>query len=529
MADYISQITLPDESTYELKDANAARGNGRIFYGTCATAAGTVPKEVICNQYDILTIGDILIVKFANTNSATANDNLKLQIKNTNNGTTTEAKAIKQQYNSTGNNNLNAVGQLNANGISAFVYNGTYWILLNGNYNNTYTITSVYCNTAAATAAKTFSNATYYTTNDKSYFEITFRYANSVQSALTLNGKTLYINGEPTSATNYTLPAGKYLVYYDNNIYYIRTDGKITGDITGDAATATNAANTQSNYGAKSFIVEGDADTYYPVIISGQTAHNAWTLLNITRGYGEQAPDTWNTSTHRGGLTLTILTNGDSAWGGNHKIGVKKLNTILDLSEEYCTMVADIVVTNFGLVIWLRGGNAKYWITSNGGQSVTITPKYAEYTASNNTVSPRTTINTDRINEYRWNNLWTVANATTAVNLSVKPSLTANNNNITVTAGGKTSDAFTVPYATNTDNSVNSEKVTTKLDTTHKAYLLGTTTAPTAAGVNVAPVGDTGVYLTSTAGQLNATSYKVNEKVIQSWNATSQCLEFQFV
>lgn len=40
------------------------------------------------------------------------------------------------------------------------------------------------------------------------------------------------------------------------------------------------------------------------------------------------------------------------------------------------------------------------------------------------------------------------ATATTATNLSAKPSLATSGNNITVTAGGKTSDAFTVPYAT---------------------------------------------------------------------------------
>lgn len=42
----------------------------------------------------------------------------------------------------------------------------------------------------------------------------------------------------------------------------------------------------------------------------------------------------------------------------------------------------------------------------------------------------------------------TATTATTATNLSAKPSLAASGNNITVTAGGKTSDAFTVPYAT---------------------------------------------------------------------------------
>ena len=48
----------------------AVTGNGRVFYGTCATAAATVLKEVICASYDkVLTIGDVLIVKFDITNT----------------------------------------------------------------------------------------------------------------------------------------------------------------------------------------------------------------------------------------------------------------------------------------------------------------------------------------------------------------------------------------------------------------------------------------------------------------------------
>ena len=198
----------------------------------------------------------------------------------------------------------------------------------------------------------------------------------------------------------------------EGNIYAAAFKGN--ADTATTATYAANAANTQSNYGAKSFIVEGDADTYYPVIISGYTSHGAWTLLNISRDYAEQAPDTWNTSTHKGGLVLTILSNGDSAWGGNHQIGINKLNTILDLSQQYSTMVADMQVTNFGLVIWLRGGSAIYWITSNGGRSVTVTPKYEEYTANSNTIAPCTDINTARLNSFRWNNLWTIQNATNA-------------------------------------------------------------------------------------------------------------------
>ncbi len=71
------------------------------------------------------------------------------------------------------------------------------------------------------------------------------RYANSAQSALTLNvngtgAKPIYINGTASSASNYTLPAGKYLVYYDGTNYYFRTDNYITtGNITGTAENVT--------------------------------------------------------------------------------------------------------------------------------------------------------------------------------------------------------------------------------------------------------------------------------------------------
>ena len=49
---------------------------------------------------------------------------------------------------------------------------------------------------------------------------------------------------------------------------------------------------------------------------------------------------------------------------------------------------------------------------------------------------------------------------------------------------------------------------------------------------NVAMVGDTGVYLTTTAGQLSAKSYSVNdgtnEKVRLQWNSTDSALDFIF-
>lgn len=116
--------------------------------------------------------------------------------------------------------------------IQVFIYDGTNWIR---DYwkNTTYTVPGVISTTAAATATKTAS-ADYYSLRPNSHFEVTLRYANTAQSALTLNIEStgavpIYINGAISSAENYTLPAGKYIVFYDGSNYYFTTDGTIPG------------------------------------------------------------------------------------------------------------------------------------------------------------------------------------------------------------------------------------------------------------------------------------------------------------
>ena len=54
------------------------------------------------------------------------------------------------------------------------------------------------------------------------------------------------------------------------------------------------------------------------------------------------------------------------------------------------------------------------------------------------------------------------------------------------------------------------------------------TTSPTStAGAHTA-VAETGIYMTTTAGELNATQYKVNEAVTLQYNATTKSLDFIF-
>jgi len=141
--------------------------------------------------------------------------------------------------------------------------------------------------TQNANPAKTASAGWKFQLNAGKYFMYTHYYDNTAQSALTLNigstgAKPIYINGAASSSSNYTLPGGQYLVYYDGTNYYFRTDDKMTGNITGDAATVnghtvekdvpSNAVFTDT----KSFTITANAtDGYWD--LTGTSGTNAVT------------------------------------------------------------------------------------------------------------------------------------------------------------------------------------------------------------------------------------------------------------
>ena len=279
--------------------------NRRSFYGTCATAAGTAAKEVTITDTTgwELKAGTIIGVKFSNSNSAS---NVTLNVNSTG------AKSI--WYNNavyTGNSNA-ICGY--ASRVNYYMYDGsTYWIYLHNGIvdSNSDTIPQAQCNTSASTAAKGAS-MTYYTATAKSYVMVNIRYANTSASAITLNinstgAKPIYINGSASSASNYTLPAGSYLVYYDGTNYYFRTDGKITGNITGDAATV-NGKTVAVNVPADAKFTDnnttytfatGDSNGQIKVTPSGGSAQNV-----SVKGLGSAA---YTASTAY--ATCTTLTN----------------------------------------------------------------------------------------------------------------------------------------------------------------------------------------------------------------------------
>ena len=211
-----------------------------IGYGTCGTAASTSAKVVTMTDSDWhLEVGNIIGVKFTNSNSAS---NVTLNVNETG------AKNIWYNNAKYTSSSSSICGY--ANRVTYYMYDGTYWVWMNmgsldGN-TDTNTVPSIQIETAMSTTAKT-GTCTNYSLLAKSYAHVNVRYANGAQSALTLNvnskgAKPIYINGTASSSSNYTLPAGTYIVYYDGTNYHFRTDGVLPGSI----LNATNATNDES-------------------------------------------------------------------------------------------------------------------------------------------------------------------------------------------------------------------------------------------------------------------------------------------
>ncbi|AZF89409.1 hypothetical protein CPD4_20 [Clostridium phage CPD4] len=160
-----------------------------------------------------------------------------------------------------------------------------------------------------------------------------------------------------------------------NNKKIYHEDNKPTLDDLGASGKGLCLDNRQP------FEVGGEANKYYPVVIKAgelkSTGVYGLIKLSISRGYASKAPDSWNTSTHKGGLTLTILTSGDCYWGGNDP----NLE-VLRFDQKYSTMVAGMRLSTRGIVVWLRGGGAQYYLTSDYGAASTATVELEGFTDS---------------------------------------------------------------------------------------------------------------------------------------------------
>lgn len=159
------------------------------------------------------------------------------------------------------------------------------------------------CTTGADTAAKTASH-TNYILRDGNWTLLTVRYSNTYQGKLTLNinnsgAKDLWINGAVSSSSNYTLPAGTYLVYYDGTKYLLYTNNYIPAHVaeTDHAITADSATKAEAFSSAATVKLTGDV-TGEASSTKGWTV--ATTLGNTTVAAGTYGP-TANAQPKHGG------------------------------------------------------------------------------------------------------------------------------------------------------------------------------------------------------------------------------------
>lgn len=165
-------------------------------------------------------------------------------------------------------------------------------------------------------------------------------------------------------------------------------DGSAKLIVNGGLKVDGKGLDTIRYFGKRLITIGGDKNTYYPVLLRSWGGY-ATNRISISRGYSWQAPDTWNTPTHKGGLTFSFKWAGDGTWGGN-----SREYTVEEFSETYTTMVAGMTNTTGGFVVWLRGGGAQYQIENDFGLQMGVEVHLNGYTAPDKaTYAPRANTN----------------------------------------------------------------------------------------------------------------------------------------
>ncbi|GIN95196.1 hypothetical protein J6TS1_10660 [Siminovitchia terrae] len=211
------------------------------------------------------------------------------------------------------------------------------------------------------------------------------------QTATSLSSKISTVDADKKYATQSSLTQTAQGL--QSTITSVRNDLNSKTDASQVQAAIDNSKT--KNYGYryyKKIIINGDSKLYYPVVIKGGDQFVLRDIL-VKRGYAEQAPDDWNTPTHKGALTLKIRTN-FGGWGGTNYTW-----EIHELNENYTRLFAGALRTGNStmFVIFLRGGGttgAVYHLYSD--QSLSENP-YSDAPSGKLPPSPQIAYNEDLI------------------------------------------------------------------------------------------------------------------------------------
>lgn len=154
------------------------------------------------------------------------------------------------------------------------------------------------------------------------------------------------------------------------------------------------------------FIVNGDKDTYYPVVFKFGN-QNLINNVKIYRAYNEAGPPEFS-PTHKGGLALEIDVN-YGVWGG-----IVYDWRVMDLRQLYHETFAgaELAMHSAGFLLWMRGGGFVYHYESNKTANIQVAYSTSELiwdrTIDSQDVyapAPKTTIDWDDINAHK-NDHW---------------------------------------------------------------------------------------------------------------------------
>lgn len=510
---------------------NKSLGQG---YGTCDTAAATAAKTATMADY-ALTVGGIVAIKF--TNALCASATLSINSKT--------AKPIYIKGAAVTADNAAAVS---AGDLAYFMYDGTAYHLMGTDRavtnpivnitrsgttftatrldGSTFTFTqqdsdTTYtqeklgqgygtCNTAEATAAKVVTLSNYELVKN-GVVAIKFTYGLCASATLNINSKgakPVFINGAAATATTCKeVQAGDIALFiYDGTQYHFLVSDRVSKSaITGLSVSGRTITYTKADGSTGTFDTQDTtyvfADNYNASTNKGATVATVTNAIN--------ALDVSDISGFGAGKTLATLTETNGKIAATFQnISITK-SQVSDFSHDHGNISNAGTLTNTGVTI----ANGDMLVIADSSDSSKAARTSITFDGSTATKALTQKGTWETFNNY---SLPLAANGTRG---GIQIGYSESGTNYAVKLSSEKA-YVTVPW-TDTKQNIT-------LATTTKAFITGVSTTPTSTAQALTGLADTGVYLTTTAGELNATQYKVNEHCTMKYNSTKSSLDFTF-
>lgn len=292
MAD-ISKITLPNNSSYDIKDATARSKLNVLInnMATCATKRATAAKVAALTDFS-LTVGATIAVKFTATDTTNpASGNLTLNV----NGTGAKSIGFCRNGNKAAFN-YNSARYFYNNAIRIFTYDGTYWLCMDWNPDSDAKVTAVGNHyTPAKSTTKSASGGT--------LTDIT----NSASGIQVVTGVEMDAKGHVTGVTSKALKSTDTQVTVDSALSSTSTNPVQNKVVNSALAGKAASSHTHSDYALKSKYGDTTIDV-------GRKADTNVGEYSTAEGYNTTASSNFS---HAEGYATTASKEASHAEGSN--------------------------------------------------------------------------------------------------------------------------------------------------------------------------------------------------------------------